>query len=91
MIKARLEWIMSGLNQYKLTKNEGQFVNSALEDFDQKQMLTVKQEEKMEILYKEKSKSKPNKNSSDYFSFKETPPKKARIRRPLAKDVLIAS
>ena len=91
MNKERLEWVTSGLNQYKLTKNEDQFVKSALGDFDQKQMLTVQQEERLEILYKEKSKSKPNKNSSDYFSFQETPPKKARPRRPFAKDVLITS
>ena len=91
MNKERLEWVMSGLNQYKLTKNEDQFVKSASGDFDQKQMLTEHQEERLENLYKEKSKSKPNKISSDYFSFQETPPKKARIRRPFAKDVLIAS
>jgi hypothetical protein len=54
-------------------------------------MLTEHQEERLENLYKEKSKSKPNKNSSDYFSFQETVPKKARVRKPLAKDVLIAS
>jgi len=89
MNKERLEWIMSGLSQYKLTKNEDQFVNSALKDFGQKQMLTAQQEERIEILYKEKSRLKPNKNSSDYFSFKETIPKKARVRRPLAKDALI--
>jgi len=91
MNRERLEWIMSGLSQYKLTKNEDQFVKSALGDFDQKQMLTKHQEERMENLYKEKSKSKPNKNSPDYFSFKESTPEKARVRRPLAKDVLIAS
>jgi hypothetical protein len=54
-------------------------------------MLTERQEERLESLYKEKSKSKPNKNSSDYFSFQETPPKKARVQRPFAKDVLINS
>jgi len=91
MNKERLEWIMSGLNQYRLTKNEEQFVKSALGDFDQKQMLTSQQEEKIENLYKEKSKLKPNKNSSNYFSFQETSPKKARVRRPRRKDVLIAS
>jgi len=85
MNKERLEWIMSGLNQYKLTKNEDQFVKSALADFNQKQMLTAKQDERIEMLYKEKSKLKPNRNSSDYFSFKETPPKKAKPRRPRAK------
>jgi predicted flavoprotein YhiN len=91
MNKERLDWVMSGLNQYKLTKNEDQFVKSALGDFDQKQMLTAQQEEKIEILYKEKSKLIPNKNSSNYFSFKETSPKKARVPRLRAKDVLITS
>ena len=91
MNRERLEWVMSGLSQYRLTKNEDQFLKSASGDFDQKQMLTEHQEERLENLYKEKSKSKPNKNSSDYFSFQETAPKKARVRRPLAKDVLIAS
>jgi hypothetical protein len=91
MNKERLEWVMSGLNQYKLTKNEDQFVKSALEDFDQNHMLTAQQEENLESLYKEKSKLIPNKNSSNYFSFKETSPKKARPRKPRAKDVLIAS
>jgi hypothetical protein len=87
MNKERLEWVTSGLNQYKLTKNEDQFVKSALGDFDQKQMLTTQQEERLEILYKEKSKSKPNKNSSDYFSFKETTPKKTKPRKPRWKAV----
>jgi hypothetical protein len=91
MNKERLDWVMSGLSQYKLTKNEDQFVKSTLGDFDQKQMLTERQEERLENLYKEKSKLKPNKNSSDYFSFQETPQKKARIRKPFAKDVLITS
>ena len=39
MNKDRLEWIMSGLNQYQLTKTEGQFVKSALGDFDQNHAL----------------------------------------------------
>ena len=85
MNKERLEWVMSGLNQYKLTKNEDQFIKSASGDFDQKQMLTEHQEERLENLYKEKSKLKPNKNSSDYFSFRETPPKKAKVWKPFAK------
>ena len=88
MNKERLEWVMSGLSQYKLTKNEDEFIKSASGDFDQKQMLTERQEARLETLYKEKSKSKPNKNASDYFSFQETAPKKARVRRPFAKDVL---
>ena len=91
MDKERLEWVMSGLNQYKLTKDEDQFIKSASGDFDQKQMLTERQEKRLETLYKEKSKSKPNKNSSDYFSFQESPPKKARVRKSFARDVLITS
>ncbi len=82
---------MSGLNQYKLTDNEDQFIKTASEDFDQKQMLTERQEQRLETLYKEKSKLKPNKNSLDYFSFQPSPPKKARTRRLFAKDVLITS
>ncbi len=85
MNQERLEWIMSGLNQYKLTKNEDQFVKSALGDFDKNHVLTEQQEEKIETLYKEKSKFTPNKNSSDYFAFKESSPKKVRGRRPLVR------
>jgi hypothetical protein len=81
MNRDRLEWIMSGLNQYQLTKTEDQFVRSALGDFDQNRALTEGREERLETLYKEKSKLKPNKKSN-YFSFKESPPKKARPRRP---------
>jgi len=91
MNKERLDWVMSGLNQYRLTENEKQFIKSASVDFDQKQMLTERQEQRLENLYKEKSKSEPNETSSDYFSFQESPPKKGRPRRPLAKDVLITS
>ncbi len=91
MNKERLEWVMSGLRQYQLTTNEDQFIKSASGEFDQKQMLTARQEQRLEKLYKEKSRSKPNKNSSDYFSFQETPSKKATVRRPFAKDVLITS
>ena len=91
MNKERLEWVMSGLSQYKLTENEDQFIKSASGDFDQKQMLTERQEERLEKLYKEKSKSKPDKKSSDYFSSQKTPPKKDRFRKPFAKDVLITT
>jgi hypothetical protein len=82
MNKERLEWIMSGLNQYQLTKTEGQFVKSALGEFDQNHTLTENREERLETLYKEKSKLKPNKNSSNYFSFKESGPEKPKPRRP---------
>jgi hypothetical protein len=49
MNKERLEWIMSGLNRYNLTKGENQFVKSAEQDFNQKNKLTEKQEEKLGI------------------------------------------
>jgi hypothetical protein len=91
MNKERLEWVLSGLSQYRLTKNEDEFINSASVNFDQKQMLTERQEQRLENLYKEKSKSKPNKNASDYFSFQESLPKKARVRKSFVKDVLITT
>jgi hypothetical protein len=85
MNKDRLEWIISGLNQYQLTKSEGQLVKSALGNFDQNHALTENKEERLETLYKEKSKLKPNKNSPGYFSFKESSPKKAKPRKPRAR------
>ena len=83
MNKERLEWVMSGLNQHSLSKTEDQFVKTALEDFDQNKALTEHQEEKLESLYKEKSKLIPNKN---HFAFKETP-KKVKPRKPRWKAV----
>ncbi len=84
MNKERLEWVMSGLNQHALSKTEDQFIKTALGDFDQKQMLTEHQEERLENLYKEKSKLTPNKN---HFSLKESTPKKAKPRKPRWKAV----
>ena len=83
MNKARLEWVMSGLNQHALTKTEDQFLKTAVENFDKNHALTEHQEEKLENLYKEKSKLIPNK---DHFVFKESP-KKAKPRRPRWKAV----
>ncbi len=71
---------MSGLNQYKSTRNEDLFVKSVLGHFE-RQVLTADQEEKLESLYKEKSILKPNKNSCNYFSFAESRPQKAKPRR----------
>lgn len=82
MNKERLEWIVSGLNQYKLTKNEDLFVKSTVENFNHNQALTGHQEERIETLYREKSRLKPNKQSPDYFSFKEPGPKKTGARKP---------
>jgi len=79
MNKERLEWVMSGLNRYKLTQKEDQFIKSTEDDFNQKNMNTEQQEEKLESLYKEKSKLLPNKN---YFSPKESiAPGKTKARR----------
>jgi DNA repair ATPase RecN len=64
MKKDRLEWVISGLNRYTLTKGEDQFVKSAERDFTEKSNLTQQQEERLEALYKEKSKLMPNKSLS---------------------------
>jgi predicted ATPase len=61
MEKQRLEWIMSGLNRYKLTATEDRFIKLVEENFNQKKMLTEQQEVRLESLYKEKSKLIPNK------------------------------
>jgi hypothetical protein len=81
MNKARLEWVMSGLNQYALTKAEDQFLKTTSEDFDRNKGLTDHQEEKLETLYKEKSRLTPNKKA-DRFSCKESAPAKAKPRKP---------
>jgi DNA repair ATPase RecN len=81
MNKDRLEWVMSGLNRYTLTKAEDEFLKTASEDFDKNQGLTEKQEERLENLYKEKSKLTPNKN---HFALNESP-KKVEPRRPRTK------
>ena len=78
MNKERLEWVVSGLNQHALTKAEDQFLRTAMEDFGKNQTLTEHQEERLENLYREKSKLEPNKNP---FAFKESL-KKAKPRRP---------
>ncbi len=84
MNKARLEWVMSGLNQYALTQAEDQFLKTALGDFDKNHALTERQEDRLESLYKEKSQSIPNKKS-DRFSVKKSDPKKVKPQRPHAK------
>jgi hypothetical protein len=84
MNKARFEWVMSGLNQYALTTAEDLFLKTASTDFDKNQALTERQEERLENLYKEKSKLIPNKKS-DHFSLKKSSPKKTRPRMPRGK------
>lgn len=91
MNKERLEWIMSGLNRYALTKTEEQFVKTAVADFNKNHGLSERQEERLETFYKEKSSSKPNRNAPGYFTFKESPPKTAKARRLFSKDVLTES
>jgi hypothetical protein len=81
MNKARLEWVVSGLNQYALTQAEAQFLKTALGDFDKNHALTEGQEDRLEGLYKLKSQSIPNKKS-DRFSVKKSVPKKVRPQRP---------
>jgi len=81
MNKDRLEWVMSGLNQHELTQAEHQFLKTALEDFDKNHALTEYQEDRLESLYKEKSKLTPNKKS-DRFSVKQSEPKKVKPQRP---------
>ena len=84
MNKARLEWVMSGLNQYALTTAEDLFLKTASAEFDKNQALTQHQEERLENLYKEKSKLVPNKKS-DHFSVKKSSPERTKPRRPAAK------
>jgi len=81
MNKARLEWVMSGLNQHALTGAEDQFLKTVLEDFDKNQALTERQEERLESLYKEKSQSIPVKKS-DPLSYRKSPPKKTKPWKP---------
>jgi hypothetical protein len=81
MNQARLEWVVSGLNQYALTKNEDQFIKTAQEDFDGNQTLTEKQEKRIKSLYKQKSLLIPNKNR---FECKESV-KKAKPQMPRRK------
>ncbi len=81
MNKARLEWVMSGLRQYALTPGEDLFVKTVLADFDRNQALTAQQEERLENLYKEKSKLTPNKKSGQ-LSIANSSPQKRRCRMP---------
>jgi O-methyltransferase involved in polyketide biosynthesis len=81
MNKARLDWVMSGLNQYVLTQAEDHFLKAVLEDFGKNQALTEQQEDRLEGLYKLKSQSIPNKKY-DHFYVKKSDPKKGKPQRP---------
>jgi hypothetical protein len=74
---------MSGLNQHASTKAEDQFIKAVLEDFDKNHALTEPQEDRLESLYKEKSKLIPNKNQVP----SQRSPKKAKPRKPRWKAV----
>jgi hypothetical protein len=84
MNKARLDWVISGLNQYALTKAEDAFLKTASEDFDKNQELTKTQETRIETLYKQKSLLIPNKNQ---FVIREGSPK-VKPRRPGGKTMV---
>ncbi len=83
MNKARLEWVMSGLRQYASTTGEDLFLKTVSADFDKNQALTAHQEERLENLYKEKSKLTPNKKSDQLSIAKSV--KKSRPRMPRGK------
>ncbi len=76
MDKGRLEWVMSGLKQYTLTAAETHFLETVSADFEKNQALTERQEERLETLYREKSRLPPNKKSSqlpvDKSTFRKT-------------------
>ena len=72
---ARLEWVISGLNQYVLTTAEDLFLETVSADFDKNQVLTERQEDRLENLYREKSRLTPNKKSNQAPLSKSTPKK----------------
>ena len=79
MNKARLEWILSGLGRYKLNPIEDRFVKSIQQAFNEKNMLTKKEEEKLEGFYREKSRLIADRN---LFSPKtNTTPGEKKFRR----------
>ncbi len=84
MNKARLDWVMSGLNQYALTAGEVLFLKAVTEGFEKKQALTATQEVRLENLYREKSKLTPNKKSNEPLVNQNSPKKtKTLMRRPI--------
>ncbi len=84
MNKDRLEWVLSGLNQYALTTAEDVFLKAVSADFDKNQALTERQEESLETLYKEKSRITPNKKSNP-LPLSKSNPNKVRPRMPRRK------
>ena len=76
MNKERLEWVMSGLSQYKLTKDEDQFTKSASGDFDQNQMLTDRQEKRLENFLRRSQNRNPIENLLIILLFRKLPQKR---------------
>jgi hypothetical protein len=81
MDKGRLEWVMSGLNRYVLTTAENLFLKTVLADFEKNHALTERQEERLETLYKEKSRLPSDKKSGE-LPLRESTPKKTRPKMP---------
>lgn len=84
MNQARLDWVMSGLNQYILTQAEDHFLKAVLVEFGRNQALTEQQEDRLEGLYRLKSQSVPNKKF-DRFYVKKSDPKKSKPQRSRTK------
>jgi len=82
MNKARLEWILSGLDRYKLSPVEDRFVKSIQRAFNEKNMLTEKEEEKLEGFYREKSRLIADRNLFSPKTNATTGEKKFRKIRP---------
>jgi hypothetical protein len=84
MDKGRLEWVMSGLNQYILTAAETHFLETVSADFEKNQSMTERQEERLETLYKEKSRLTPDRKPKPLPMTKSTF-KKTRPKMPVRK------
>ena len=82
MNKARLEWILSGLDRYKLSPSEDRFVKSIQRTFNEKSMLTQKEEERLEGFYREKSRLIADRNLFSPKTNATTGEKKFRRMRP---------
>ncbi len=82
MNKARLEWILSGLDRYKLSPSEDRFVKSIQQVFGEKHMLTDKEEEKLEGFYREKSRLIADRNLFSPKTNATAGEKKFRKMRP---------
>ncbi len=85
MNKARFEWIISGLNQYRLNETEDRLIKSTQEDFGKHDALTDQQELRLERLYKQKSMLLPDRHQP---APKVSGPQKTRPWKPRGKTLL---